>query len=273
MNKRGMAVLAAMVTVSFAGARAMADWDKPSTWPPVKTVASWFKSDHTDVLVVTGNYLKPRLLAEMIQQRNGAPILLFSPAADGGTRVFFMPPGGADAVEIGLAGVPEFVKNLNPKKAVVLGDTRYVPEASQEAVKACVPADGFIPFVDGDWAGNAKTITGLLKLKGLDARYARRLQDIDGVLGPRPATPAIAEPDVTPAAAPEAEPMVEPAAPAETAPAEPEVAPTPAAAAPKKAEAAPVEDEAKLLPPVPAGEAKPAAPAAPAAKDEPEPVP
>ena len=143
----------------------------------------------------------------------------------------------------------------------MLGDTRYVPEAAQEAVKACVPADGFIPFVDGDWAGNAKTITGLLKLKGLDARYARRLQDIDGVLGARPAAPAIAEPDVTPAAAPQAEPIVEPAAPAETAPAEPEVTATPAAPAPKKADAAPAAGEGKLLPPVPA------------AKDEPEAAP
>ncbi len=242
MNKRGMAVLAAAVTVSFAGVRAMADWDKPSTWPPVKTVASWFQSDSTDVLVVTGNYLKPRLLGEMIQQRNGAPILLFSPAANGGTRVFFMPAKG-DAVEIAPADVAEFVKKLNPKKAVVLGDTRYVPEASQDAVKACVPADGFIPFVDGDWANDAKTITGLLKLKGLDARYARRLQDIDNVIGARPAAPAEqapAEPEVAPAAAPQAEPAVAPAAPAEQAPAEPEVAPTPAAApAPKAAEPAP----------------------------------
>ncbi len=253
MNRRGLAVLASSAVLIFAGSAAQASWWNPATWAPVQKTAAWMKGERTDVLVVTGNCLKPRLLAEMIQQRCGAPILLLSPADNGAMRVFYM-PSGADAVEIGAAGVAECLKTLSLKKIVVLGDGRYVSEEYVDAVKPFVAADGFIPFVDGDWAGDAKTLSGILGLKGLDTHYARRLQGIDEVLArvaaPQipvepvvapvtPVAPPATEPVAAPVpAAPAAEPVVVPAAvKLEAVPAEPAVAPVAAPAVPEKATA------------------------------------
>ena len=231
MNKRGVAVFAAVVAVSVAGLNASAAWNDPSTWAPVKAVKGWFTSETQNVLVVTGNYLRPLRLAQIAQEIGGQPVLVF--ARDG--KAYLTEPG--KAAEVFAAGeVAAKVKALAVKKVVVLGDAQYVPQACLDALGVAEPTI----LADADWAKNGTSLAEMLKMPALKKSYVQCLADIDEMLqrvasrtastAPVPVEPTVPAGEVV---SPEAnQPAVVPA--------EPEVAPTPAAPAEPKAAPAPI---------------------------------
>lgn len=118
------------------------------------------KSSRTRVktLLVTGNYLQSRLLAELAQYHSGQPIILFQqdPESDA-PRLFYMVDKKSE--EIAAAKFAEFVQFLNPKTVAFIGDEN------------CVPADfvnqlrkGYrVMIIDSeDWDMNAQTLGDLL---------------------------------------------------------------------------------------------------------------
>jgi hypothetical protein len=107
-----IAIVFSMVAVANAG---FWDWSRPYQGP----------SKEITTLVVTGNYTKARVLAELIQGETNQPILLIT--SEGG-KLFFM-PGKGPCLEVQDADFTNFVKMVNAKQILILGDLRYVPES------------------------------------------------------------------------------------------------------------------------------------------------
>ena len=215
MNKRGIAVLTAVVMVSFAGAGASADWN------PVKTVSGWFKSEKQNTLLVTGNYLRPRRLAEIAQEFGGQAILVF--ARDG--KQAYLDEDGKIKETIAKADIAALVQKLAPAKVVVLGDAQYVPQECVDALGVTAPT----VLADSDWAKNGATLANMLGEKKLTDAYVQCLADLDGVLQQAPArskAPVVVP--VEPQTASVVEPVAATVAATPAVPAEPTVTPTPA---------------------------------------------
>ena len=217
MSKHGFAMLAAAM-ISLAGASASAAWN------PAKSVAGWFKSEKQNALLVTGNYLRPKRLAELAQELGGQKILVF--ARDG--RVYLVEDEKVtDAVA--KADAAALVAKLAPAKVIVLGGAQYVPQECVESLGVAAP----VILADSDWAKNGAALAGMLGEKKLKTAYEKCLSDIDEVLQRAPAHFR------APVAVP-VEPQTSPAVAAPVVPAEPVVAPAPAAPGEKKAEPAAV---------------------------------
>ena len=78
---------------SFAGA-----WDSAHLFDsPEKTV---------ERIVVTGNFVKPRILAEIVRKETKTPYLLLPMPGD--TRIFFCPAGKGPALEIRAGDLKRF---------------------------------------------------------------------------------------------------------------------------------------------------------------------
>ena len=210
-----------------------------------------------ETLVVVSNYKTPRLIAELIQAESRQPYLLLPVPESGDHRIYFCPPKAA-ASEIREEHLSSFVRFMDPRRILVIGDERFVPRRYINMLNRDIP----LVIVEGnDWQRNVEELGRMLPLSNL-ARNFKRLhremmsdsQIYHPISKPAPkAEPVKAEPAAEAAApAAPADPVevtftpAEPeAAPAEAAPvaAEPEAAPAPAAAtpaeAPAPAEAAP----------------------------------
>jgi hypothetical protein len=92
------------------------DWTKPFVGPGEKI----------STLIITGNYAKPRIIAELIQADTRQPILLTP--AKGHDGIYFMPPqkDGGKAMKIPYNELTNFINFVGPKQILVLGDTNYV---------------------------------------------------------------------------------------------------------------------------------------------------
>ena len=112
----GMLVVASAMcwgTTSYAG---YWDWSQPYTAP----------SKNIETLVITANYVRPRMLADLIQREIKQPYILLP--ARGDTKIFFCPARGKQSLEIAELELSKFIKFLNPRQIIVLGDTRYVSD-------------------------------------------------------------------------------------------------------------------------------------------------
>ncbi len=165
-------------------------------------------------LVVTGNYLKPRLLAELIQVETKQPILLL-PSQPGG-MIFFL-PSNETAMEVDNANFAKFLKFANPKRIIVIGDERFVPESYTRQID---PNLTVWRVKNQDWKQVAEDAEDLLRLNNL-ARDFKRLSDqidsgrlyqpgaSDGLGVPQAAPELPSAPPVEPVAV---EPVIEPVA-------------------------------------------------------------
>jgi hypothetical protein len=145
----------------FAGA-----WDSAHLFDdPDKTVRR---------IVVTGNFVKPRLIAELARKETKTPYLLFP--APGDNRIFFCPGGKGPALEIREADLSRFVEFVGPKQLIVLGDPRFVPQYYLSALGANCET---IVIDSDNWFTNATTLGNLLNYKSLPERYKSSLERMD----------------------------------------------------------------------------------------------
>lgn len=199
----GYALTVAMALVSaslFAGS-----WDGPYRphQGPDKEIQT---------LVVTGNYLKPRLLAELIQVETKQPVLLL-PSQPGG-MIFFL-PSNETAMEVDSANFAKFLKFANPKRIIVIGDERFVPESYTRQID---PNLTVWRVKNKDWKQVAEDAEDLLRLNNLARDFKRLSDQIDsGRLYQPGATDALGVPQAAPELPPAPplepiaiEPMVEP---------------------------------------------------------------
>ena len=132
----------------------------------------WFANGpkrEVQTLVITGNYKSPRLLAELIQYESRQPYLLLPPQDSGDTRIIFCPPK-SNSLQIREDKFNDFVRFLNPRRIIVLGNDAYVQP------KYIAMLDRTIPVIRVDWNRSAEELTDLLHLSNLDRNY-RKLRE------------------------------------------------------------------------------------------------
>lgn len=161
---------------------------------------NWSSKDRIETLIVTGNYGKSRLLAELAQHKGEHPIVLISPEGDGMDELFFLPKG-PEAMAFESAKYVEFVDFLHPKRVVFLGDASYVPASYVDMVRDRYPT---VVLNSEDWTRNAEALAVLIDYKKLPKQYSKYLITLEAASGGRPvpsgdtALPAGPEPVVPP---------------------------------------------------------------------------
>ncbi len=134
-------------------------------------------------LMVTGNYMKPRLLAELGQYYTKQPILLFLQDADSDTpRLYYL--ANEKSEEIAASKFADFIQFLNPKTIVVLGDDNCVPPAyvkqAQESYRVMV-------LNSADWEQNAQMLGELLDQPALGREFKDYLKRFEENTAPKAA--------------------------------------------------------------------------------------
>ena len=129
-----------------------------------------FGDDSPDMLVITANYAKPRLLAELLQLKKDHPILLISPEQNG-DQIFYMPEY-PDARLIPNDKLIDFLAVLSPKQIVILGDENYVPTSYVKTIRNRYP---LVLITGEDWIKNAKALADTADYPKLVDRYREYL--------------------------------------------------------------------------------------------------
>ena len=149
-------LLAAFCSVSFA-----------SSWPQTGNTR------RPDTLTICTNYKSPRLLADTIRALGKQPFILFPAAETGDQRVFFM-PAKATPCELRPEEVKDFIKYLNPKRIVVLGNETIVPAKFTRDLYRSTP----IFRVDcSDWLKVAEQLEFMLNISGLGGQFRRLYEE------------------------------------------------------------------------------------------------
>jgi hypothetical protein len=164
--------------------------------------AGWFGfgKRRVDTLLVTGNYAKSRLLAELFQHETRQPIVLISPEDVGRDQLYFMPTV-PEAMAFESAKYVEFIDFLHPARIVFLGDPSFVPTSYIDQVRGRYPV---VVLNSRDWLDNAKALGGIIRDRSLAKRYGSYFEKLDAAAGSVPASsdryaePAAAEPMAAP---------------------------------------------------------------------------
>lgn len=171
----------------------------------VRELATPYQGPERDVitLIITSNYKKSRLLAELIQRETKQPILLL-PAGDQ-KGIYFMPASvKKPALEVKEENIGRFVAFINPQQILVLGDRGFVPQSYIDMIDKKMP----VFVVNGrDWLINAKSVAKLLDLNNLASDYTRLYRQIESDRLYKPTETAPKETEaVADAAKPESKP-------------------------------------------------------------------
>lgn len=118
-------------------------------------------------LIIAGNFVESRLLAELSQYYSKQPMLVVSPDVDGGYQLFFMPAVN-QASPVSPDEFMDIVKYVNPKRIIVLGNESFVPAKFIDQTRSSYS----VVSLDSDnWSKNAATMGELLKIKKLQALF------------------------------------------------------------------------------------------------------
>lgn len=171
IGKRLKLMVAVLAVASCLQASA-GDWYNPRTWFKKK------KGDIVDyeVMIVTSNYVKSRVLAELIQYYTGQPILLL-PTGNDKTMFVLGPKDAAKPVmEVHPKNYELFMKDMHPKTLIFLGNEKYVPLKYIKPFK-----DRHATWVvnNNDWQQIALSCEDLLAIKDLRIEYLRLLHQLN----------------------------------------------------------------------------------------------
>lgn len=120
-------------------------------------------------LVVTANYEKPRLIAELIQVESRQPFLLL-PAGNNG-NIYFCPPTHLGSPKfVGRQKLGRVIAFIAPKQIIVLGNERYVPEEYVREFRKIAPV--FVVNAK-DWQQAAEMVAPMLNLSKLPRSYRK----------------------------------------------------------------------------------------------------
>lgn len=170
MTTRGNTKVVGLVVVfvfvgSFVAEAGM--WNKMTSW------AFWARK-WPETLIVTGNYAKPRLLAEQAQDATDLPVILISQES-GADEVYYMPEG-PEAMKIQNSKYLEFIEvMIRPQRVVVLGNGDYVPEDYVDVLKTRYPT---IVISGEDWIKNAEQLGKIVGSRWLAGRYRKNLMKL-----------------------------------------------------------------------------------------------
>ncbi len=137
---------------------------------------SWVDAERKDIstIIITSNYYKSRLLADIVQNRTGQPYILVPTEPNG--KIFFCGsnPDIAD-LEIHPTNLMQFLTFVNPERIILLGDDSYVLPEYKNQVKSY-----YIPWIVGqdNWNLNADRIGAFF----MDPTIATEYREIKGRL-------------------------------------------------------------------------------------------
>ncbi len=123
-------------------------------------------------LMITGNYAKSRLLTDLIQTRNNQPYIIVPQKQ--GDKFYFVPAKG-DGLALDDDKFTRFVKFLNPKNIIIIGDSRFVPDYYLNRIDK---TQTFIRINNKYWDDIAAAAGDMLDLPGLAKDYKRLYQEI-----------------------------------------------------------------------------------------------
>lgn len=125
-------------------------------------------------LVIVGNYKSPRLMAELILYESRQPYLLLPTPESRDQKIIYVQAKGP-AHEIPEKSLPQFVRFLNPRRVVVLGDDRYVQPKFVERIPRSIP---LVRIEGDDWNRIAEETTLLLSLSNLAGDYKELREEL-----------------------------------------------------------------------------------------------
>ena len=163
----------------------------------------WVRGRRVDTLLITGNYAKSRLLAELFQRETKQPILLISTEGVGNDQMFFL-PSVPEAMALEPTKYAEWVEYLQPARIVILGDEAFVAQSYVDQVRSRFPT---VVLNSRNWLDNAKALGGLIKDRTLAKRYGSYFEKLDAAAsGLGSGSPAVDEPLALPQQAPPVQP-------------------------------------------------------------------
>ena len=119
-------------------------------------------------LIVTVNYEKPRLIADLIQIENRQPYLLL-PVNDNG-NIYFCPHDRKNPKFVSKKNLAQILAIISPKQIIVLGNERYV---SNEYVKEFRKVAPVVVINAENWQLAADTIAPMLNLSRLPGSFRK----------------------------------------------------------------------------------------------------
>ena len=136
-----------------------------------------------NTLMITGNYLKPRLLCELAQYRSRQPIFLIQSDEDnpeGAPRIFYLPGSGQESEEFSASQFTQFLNYLNPKVVVFVGNEDecypidFVYQARENNFRV-------LSVSGNDWEKNAQLLGEIMRLPRLARNYRAQLETCEAV--------------------------------------------------------------------------------------------
>ena len=139
------------------------NWSKPYKNPEKRV----------NTLIVVGNYIKPRLMADLIQIETKQPILLLPTSVSG--KIYFI-PAKDETLQVPYEDMQSFIKYLGPGKIIVLGGKQFVLD---KFIKKIDPAQTVIRVENEKWEKIAVMVSNILNLTFLERRYKKYEAKID----------------------------------------------------------------------------------------------
>ena len=148
----------AILTISMSAQAGYWDWSRPYRGPTKDIIT----------LVVTSNYKNSRMMADLIQGENKQPYILLP--AVGQSKIFFCPARGEKSLEIQEADLPRFIKYINPKQILIIGDNNYVPEKYRKLIDQ---NQTVIAVRNKNWIEASRRVENILDLSNLSYDYKK----------------------------------------------------------------------------------------------------
>ncbi|HBM15275.1 MAG TPA: hypothetical protein DD381_02860 [Lentisphaeria bacterium] len=160
--------LSLMLASNFTYAAFMQNWLKPFQGP----------GQNINLLIVTGNYSKSRMLAELIQSYNAQPVLLAPYVGENsGDDLFFVPPKkDGQSLRVPYTEMTNFINFVNPKMVLVLGGPEYVPDIYFKKIQE---NRTIIRLTGKDWIKTAESAGRLLNLTNLSRDYQKLIDELN----------------------------------------------------------------------------------------------
>lgn len=125
-------------------------------------------------LIVTANYEKPRLIAELIQDESRQPFLLLPANNDG--NIYFCPPNFGKPKVVPRQKLSRIIAFIAPKQIIVLGNERYVSDAYVKELRKIAP----VCVINAEsWQLAADTVAPMLNLSKLPRSFRKLNEQLD----------------------------------------------------------------------------------------------
>lgn len=121
-------------------------------------------------LVITSNYVTPRLLAELILNESSQPYLLLPAADEKDKKIFFCSRKSKNTMVVAEKHLNRFVNFLGVKRIIVLGNTDFVPQRYIDMLDHNTPV---MRIESNDWYRVAEELNFMLNLSNLDKNFKK----------------------------------------------------------------------------------------------------